>query len=302
MAYQTFTVNQQLTSTQMNTLQSSVYILPKNQQSGTTYTLVVTDAGNLLEFTNNAAITLTIPTEASVAFEVGTSISILKAGTGTVTLVGAGGVTINSLNADNTVSKRWEVGVLTKRDTDNWVLSSFEDLIDLSVTTAKLADSAVTTAKIADGAITAGKLAAGAIAGIANGSILSAMLEDGAVTQAKLGTGTPQAGFRSSGAGSPVTLSSNNYDIVVGDLGKLLEIAPSANTTVTITAANDANFAVGDRVDILQTTATHVVTITGSGVTVNAFDGGLKLSGQFAAATLVKRAATFWVAVGNLTT
>lgn len=126
----------------------------------------------------------------------------------------------------------------------------------------------------------------------------------GSIATTDLATGAARAGFRSTGAGSSVTLTSNNYDIVVGDLAKLVEVAPSsANATVTITAANDANFAVGDRVDVLQTTGTYTVTIQGTGgVTVNAYDTALKLQGQWACATLIKRASNTWVAVGNLTT
>jgi hypothetical protein len=127
-------------------------------------------------------------------------------------------------------------------------------------------------------------------------------LPAGSISASNLASGPAQAGFRSIGAGSSVTLSSNNYNIVVGDLGKLIEIAPAANATVTITSANDANFSVGDRVDLLQTTGTYTVTIQGSGVTVNGYDSALKLQGQWAGATLIKRATNSWVAMGNLTT
>lgn len=126
----------------------------------------------------------------------------------------------------------------------------------------------------------------------------------GSITTTDLATGAARAGFRSAGAGTGVTLTSNNYNIVVADLAKLVEVGPSsANATVTITAANDANFTVGDRVDVLQTTGTYTVTIQGTGgVTINAYDSALKLQGQWACATLIKRASNTWVAVGNLTT
>ena len=123
------------------------------------------------------------------------------------------------------------------------------------------------------------------------------------VATTDLAAGAARAGFRSTGAGTAVTLTSNNYNILVADLGKLIEVGPTAaNATVTITSANDANFAIGDRVDVLQTTGTYVVTLQGSGVTINSFDTALKLQGQWACATLIKRATNTWVAVGNLTT
>ena len=125
----------------------------------------------------------------------------------------------------------------------------------------------------------------------------------GSITTTDLAAGAARAGFRSTGAGTAVTLTSNNYNILLADLGKLIEVGPTAaNATVTMTSANDANFAVGDRVDVLQTTGTYVVTLQGSGVTINAYDAGLKLQGQWACATLIKRATNTWVAVGNLTT
>lgn len=125
----------------------------------------------------------------------------------------------------------------------------------------------------------------------------------GSITTTDLAIGAARSGFRSAGAGTAVTLTSNNYNILVADLGKLIEVGPtSANATVTITSANDANFAIGDRVDVLQTTGTYLVTLQGSGVTINAYDSGLKLQGQWACATLIKRATNTWVAVGNLTT
>ncbi|MGB1278485.1 MAG: hypothetical protein ACPG5V_00880 [Vibrio cyclitrophicus] len=42
--------------------------LEVNTQTGTTYTLVLGDAGKVLTLTNASAITLTVPTHASVAF------------------------------------------------------------------------------------------------------------------------------------------------------------------------------------------------------------------------------------------
>ena len=271
MAYQTFTVNQQLTSTQMNTLQESVFITPKNQQSGTTYTLVLTDAGKLLEFTNNAAITLTIPTAASVAFDIGTSISILKASTGTVTLVGSSGVTINSLNTDNTVSKQWEIGILTKRDSDGWVLSSFEDVIDSSVTTAKLADSAVTSAKIADGTIVNADI--NASAAIDLGKLADATIDE----------------------------KSASYALVLTDKNKFIKMSvTSTANTVTVPTNASVAFPIGSQIHIIQygTGKTQVIPVSGT-VTLYATPGAY-LRAQYSAATLLKCDTNIWMLMGDL--
>lgn len=71
-----------------------------NDQTGTSYTPVLTDQYQVLVTRSNAsASTLTIPTNASVAFPVGTVITVLNKGAGLVTISGAGGVTVLSAGA-----------------------------------------------------------------------------------------------------------------------------------------------------------------------------------------------------------
>lgn len=67
-----------------------------NTQSGTTYTLVLADAeaNKRLVFTSNSAATLTIPTNASVAFDVGARVVGIYTGAATLTVSGASGVTV----------------------------------------------------------------------------------------------------------------------------------------------------------------------------------------------------------------
>jgi hypothetical protein len=71
-----------------------------NDQTGTSYTPVLNDQYQVLITRSNAsASTLTIPTNASVAFAVGTVITVLNKGAGAVTISGAGGVTVSSAGA-----------------------------------------------------------------------------------------------------------------------------------------------------------------------------------------------------------
>jgi len=92
-----------------------------NAQTGTAYTLVLTDNAKLITLTNASAITLTIPTNASVAFPVGTQIDLVQGGAGAVTIAGTG-VTINSKDGNLTINGQY-VGVsLVKTDTDTWLL------------------------------------------------------------------------------------------------------------------------------------------------------------------------------------
>lgn len=92
-----------------------------NSQSGTTYTLLLTDASKLVILTNAAPIALTIPTNGTVAFPVGTQIDFIQGGAGKVTFSGAG-TTINSIGGFKSISAQW-VGVsLIQTATDVWSL------------------------------------------------------------------------------------------------------------------------------------------------------------------------------------
>lgn len=76
-----------------------------NSQSGATYTLALTDQYQVLILTTNASTkTVSIPTDASVAFPNGTAITILNTGAGllTVNAVTAGTTTISSAGATST--------------------------------------------------------------------------------------------------------------------------------------------------------------------------------------------------------
>ena len=68
-----------------------------NDQTGTSYTPVIADQYQVLVTRSNAgASTLTIPTNASVAFPVGTVITVLNKGAGVVSISGAATVTVLS--------------------------------------------------------------------------------------------------------------------------------------------------------------------------------------------------------------
>jgi hypothetical protein len=120
MARQTFTSGQTLTANQMTQLQNSVWSDDVNAQTGTSYTLVLTDAGKQVTMTNAAASTLTVPPNASVAFAVGVRIQVIQLGAGAVTLTAGLGVTISSL-ATSLVMAQYQVATLVKTDTNIWV-------------------------------------------------------------------------------------------------------------------------------------------------------------------------------------
>jgi len=88
------------------------------------YTLVLGDgAGNVeVQMNNASANNLSIPTNASVAFPVGTTITITSIGAGQTTVVPISGVTINSAGGLTKLRVQYSKGVLTKIATNTWEL------------------------------------------------------------------------------------------------------------------------------------------------------------------------------------
>jgi len=93
-----------------------------NAQTGTTYSLVLSDQGGLVTSANASAVTLTVPTNASVAFPVGTQIGLLALGVGQVTVAGASGVTVQATPGLK-IRARYSLAVLIKIATNEWVLA-----------------------------------------------------------------------------------------------------------------------------------------------------------------------------------
>ncbi|QDB74621.1 minor tail protein [Gordonia phage VanDeWege] len=93
-----------------------------NAQTGA-YTLVATDANKAVEVTSASAVNVTIPTNASVAFPIGTVIEVDQMGAGKVTIVGASGVTVQSAVATPTSRAQYSALVLRKRAADLWLVT-----------------------------------------------------------------------------------------------------------------------------------------------------------------------------------
>lgn len=92
-----------------------------NAQTGTTYELVLSDAGKLVTLDNASAIALTIPANASVAFPVGTVINLLQLGAGQVT-VGITSDTLTSSGAKTKLTGQYSAATLVKTGTTAWTL------------------------------------------------------------------------------------------------------------------------------------------------------------------------------------
>jgi hypothetical protein len=86
------------------------------------YTLVLADASKIVEMNVGSANTVTIPTNASVAFPIGTEITVLQYGAGVTSIAVASGVTIVSKDNANIIANRYSGVTLIKRATNEWYL------------------------------------------------------------------------------------------------------------------------------------------------------------------------------------
>lgn len=98
-----------------------------NAQTGTTYTLAARDGSAtglnpLLTLSNGAGITLTVPTNATVAFAVGEQIDLAQVGAGKVTVAAAGGVTLHAQGGLLSVAAQYAGLSLVQTVTDTWLV------------------------------------------------------------------------------------------------------------------------------------------------------------------------------------
>jgi hypothetical protein len=96
-------------------------------QTGTTYTVVLDDNGQLVTMNNASANTLSIPTDANVNFPVGTQITVLQIGAGQTTIqaVTSGTTTIVSTGGTAAAPKlrvRYSSATCIKLSANNWVV------------------------------------------------------------------------------------------------------------------------------------------------------------------------------------
>ena len=91
-----------------------------NAQTGTSYTLELTDLAKLVTMDNGSAMTLTVPANSSVSFQIGDRIDILRKGAGELTITLGGGVSVNGTPGLK-LRAQWSAATLVKLDTDTWV-------------------------------------------------------------------------------------------------------------------------------------------------------------------------------------
>ena len=93
-----------------------------NAQTGTSYTLVLSDAGKIVEMNNASANLIIIPLNSTIAFPIGTKIDVIQSGTGATSASIVSGVTLNSDTNKRTINAQWAAASLVKRATNTWIM------------------------------------------------------------------------------------------------------------------------------------------------------------------------------------
>jgi len=81
----------------------------------------------------------------------------------------------------------------------------------------------------------------------------------------------------------------------------MVTLSNASAITLTVPANSSVAFPVNTRIDLLQYGAGQVTVAAGAGVTIYSKGSALKMSAQYAGATLWKKATDTWVLVGDIT-
>lgn len=230
MALQVFTAGQTLTAAQMTTLQASTYNYTLSTISASTYTVLSSDAGKLLLFTNNATpVGVTFP--ASLGMAVGDTVEIVHGGTGTLTLIADAGVTLNSEGSLLSLTTRYARVSVTKTASNvflvSWMTSITEpEIATSSVTSDKIANDTIVNADInTSAAIAHSKLANTTAGNVLIGTTTTGVITGTAVTGDVTITG---AGVTTIGTGA-VTSEKLGTDLSLTGTTKIEEIFEKAS-------------------------------------------------------------------------
>lgn len=88
------------------------------------YTLILSDKSKLIEVNSSSAVIVSIPSDSVANFQIGTTITILRFNTGTVTIQGDGvdaGLVVNA-TPSNSLRARYSSASLVKRAANSWIL------------------------------------------------------------------------------------------------------------------------------------------------------------------------------------
>ena len=117
---ESFTGGDVLLASELNNMATAMVAI--NAQTGTTYSVVLSDDGKLVTCDNASSIALTIVPNSSVAFGIGTQINVMQLGAGTVTITAGAGVTLRSDGSKLKTNAQYAVATCLKIASDTWVV------------------------------------------------------------------------------------------------------------------------------------------------------------------------------------
>lgn len=252
-----------------------------NIQTGTAYTLVLTDAGDLVNVNNAVGTTVTIPPESSVNFSIGQRVDIGQLGIGPVVISAGVGVTLHTTDLP-LLNSQYTIGTLIKIGSNEWTFAG--------PSTGAVGYTGST-----------GYTGSASTASGYTGSIGYT----GSASTASGYTGSIGAGYTGS-VGSFASVQEFNiqagtsYTLVLTDAGDLINMSNAVGSTVTIPADVSVNFPIGQRVDISQAGAGPVIIAADAGVTLHTTDLPL-LNSQYSIGTLIKVGSNEWTFAGPAT-
>lgn len=91
-----------------------------------------------------------------------------------------------------------------------------------------------------------------------------------------------------------------SYTFVLSDAGIICEFSNSSPVTVTVPPNSSVAFPVGTQIEVTQTGAGKTTLAQGSGVLITSLASYKSIAGQYASATLYKRATDTWQLSGSL--
>jgi hypothetical protein len=103
---------------QATTVNGTLTSLATENVQTVSYTIALADRNRVVTMNNTAAVTVTVPTDATLNFPIGSVVNVARINTGAVTLAGAAGVTMSKIG---TLAQNEEIS-LRKRAANNWIV------------------------------------------------------------------------------------------------------------------------------------------------------------------------------------
>jgi len=261
---------------------SAPNLLTFSTHNDTDYTLILADANTGIIMASSAAHNLTVPTNASVPFALGTQIPIEQGGTGVVSVVPAAGVT---LQGASTTSGQYSCVVLIKQASNTWLV-------------AKTGTSGYSGYSGGAGSAGSSGFSGYSGGGPSGFSGYSGPGSSGFSGYSSFSGFSGKSGYSGYSAPQLLTFSTQtdtDYTLVAGDANTGVKMSSSSAHNLTVPPNSSVAFAIGTQIPVEQAGTGIVSIVAGAGVTLQ---GAAATSGQYSLVVLIKQATDTWL-VGN---